>query len=128
MHDMHTLAREIQNRPYLLGMNIGNQIRHFRKQQGITQEELAQKIGVRQYSIARWEKGHNNPTPEKIGKIAEVLGVALGDLYGIVEKSKTVISKAPKNKRVGKMQEVFEKLPPDKQRAILSHAKALLKG
>jgi len=81
-----------------------------------------------QYSIARWGKGHNSPTPEKIGMIAEVLGVALGDLYGIVEKSKTVISKALKNKRVGKMQEVFERLPPEKQRAILSHAKALLKG
>ncbi len=106
-------------------MDIGMQIRQFRRQQGVTQAELARKIGVKQYSIARWEKGQNSPTPERLAKIAEVLGVGLNALYGIEEKPKTP-SKAPKHKRAGKMQEVFDSLSPADQRALLRQAKGLV--
>ncbi len=128
MHDMHTLARQIGNPPYLLAMTIGIQIRHFRKKQGVTQAELAKKVGVKQYSITRWEKGHNSPTPEVLAKIAQALKVAVGDLYEVNGKDVAAERKGEGSRREAQIQKIFRELPPADQRALLKQAKGLIKG
>ena len=37
-------------------MNIGNKIRELRKQRGITQEQLAESIGISFQAVSKWEK------------------------------------------------------------------------
>jgi transcriptional regulator with XRE-family HTH domain len=44
---------------------------------GITQKELAQKIGTKQSAIARFEAGNINPSLGFLEKIAEVMGYKL---------------------------------------------------
>ncbi|NCO88934.1 hypothetical protein AUK04_00915 [Candidatus Roizmanbacteria bacterium CG2_30_33_16] len=46
-----------------------------RTKQGITQKELAKKIGTKQSAIARFEAGNVNPSLGFLEKIAEVLGL-----------------------------------------------------
>jgi transcriptional regulator with XRE-family HTH domain len=48
-----------------------------RKNLGLTQQELAFKIGVSQSYIAKLEGGEANPTLEKIGSLLAVLGLSL---------------------------------------------------
>ena len=48
-----------------------------RIEQGLTQEELANKIGTKQSAIARFESGTYNPTVSFLQKIADALGVQL---------------------------------------------------
>jgi y4mF family transcriptional regulator len=48
-----------------------------RKNLGLTQQELAHKIGVSQSYIAKLEGGEANPTLEKIGSLLAVLGLSL---------------------------------------------------
>ena len=36
-------------------MNIGNKIRELRKQRGITQEQLAESIGISFQAVSKWE-------------------------------------------------------------------------
>lgn len=45
-----------------------------RIKKGITQKELAQKIGTKQSAIARFEAGNVNPSLAFLGKMAEVMG------------------------------------------------------
>jgi transcriptional regulator with XRE-family HTH domain len=118
-------GKAVKNRQYYLEVNIGMQIRFYRKKTGLSQESLATKIGVRQYTIARWERGTTSPTPEQLAQVAKAMGVAIADIYGTNEKATTVIARAPMNKRSGILQEIFEALPPAKQREVLNHAKAL---
>lgn len=40
---------------------IGSFIRELRKEQGITQEQLAEQFNVSARTISRWETGHNMP-------------------------------------------------------------------
>lgn len=42
---------------------------------GLTQAQLADRLGVPQSSVSRWEHGTNIPTVEALQKISEVLGV-----------------------------------------------------
>ena len=54
-------------------MNI-NDIRSLRKGAGMTQEELADKLGVAVNTVSRWEKGRFIPNPKYIKRMAEMFG------------------------------------------------------
>lgn len=47
-------------------MNIADRIQHLRKVKGISQEELADKIGVSRQSVSKWESEQTSPDIEKI--------------------------------------------------------------
>ena len=49
-----------------------------RLRQGITQKQLAQKIGTKQSAIARFEAGNTNPSLGFLEKIADVMGYKIG--------------------------------------------------
>ena len=52
----------------------------LRKMLNMTQEELAEKIGVSRQAVAKWEAGETSPDLEKARLLAEALGVSLDDL------------------------------------------------
>ena len=47
-------------------MNISDRIQHLRKTKGISQEELADKIGVSRQTVSKWESEQTSPDMEKI--------------------------------------------------------------
>lgn len=51
-----------------------------RKEAGLTQGELAKKVGVKLMTIYNYEAGIRKPTADKLKKIANVLGCSLDDL------------------------------------------------
>ncbi|MBL6983884.1 MAG: helix-turn-helix transcriptional regulator, partial [Anaerolineales bacterium] len=56
-----------------LELETGYQITRLRILQGLTQEELAEKVGTRQPSIARLESGRSLPSLSFLEKIADAL-------------------------------------------------------
>lgn len=64
---------------------ICQNIQAFRKQMNLTQEALAEKIGVARQTIVKWESGESSPDLETAGKLAEVLGVSVDDLVNAAE-------------------------------------------
>lgn len=40
---------------------ISKNLRRFRKERGMTQDELAKKLGVSFQSVSKWEQGKSNP-------------------------------------------------------------------
>ena len=69
---------------------IGENIRKFRKKNDLTQEALADRLGVSYQSVSRWENGATYPDLELIPTIAEVLAVTVDELMGMpqIEKEK----------------------------------------
>lgn len=72
---------------------IGENIRNFRKKNDLTQEALADRLGVTYQSISRWENGTTYPDLELIPAIAEVLEVTVDELLGMpqIEKEKRAV-------------------------------------
>lgn len=68
----------------------------LRKKAGITQEQLAEKIGVSRQAIANWEKGDNTPDITKCIALADLYGVSIDELAGHSELSDEPV--APKGK------------------------------
>lgn len=61
-------------------MPIGEKIKHWRVQKGLSQKELGDQIGVSQQQIGQYETGTRTPKQETLLKIAKALGVHLRDL------------------------------------------------
>jgi len=60
---------------------FGQKIQQLRKEKGLTQEGLADLIGVDRSYMGFVERGERNPTLDKIVKIAKALKVSLSDLF-----------------------------------------------
>ena len=59
---------------------FGDTIVLLRKEKGLTQKELADKLGVTDKAVSRWETGKNYPDIEVLKKLADVLEVSVDDL------------------------------------------------
>ena len=64
-----------------------NKIQEFRKLRGLSQAELAEKAGISEISIRKYEKGERRPKVETLSKIAMVLNVPITDLAGFEPSS-----------------------------------------
>ncbi len=62
---------------------IGNTIRRLRLEKDMTQEQLADALGVSFQSVSRWESGTNYPDIELIPDIAVFFGISADDLMGL---------------------------------------------
>jgi ribosome-binding protein aMBF1 (putative translation factor) len=62
---------------------IAASIQRQRKAKGYTQQELANKIGITQVMVSRWENGEENFTVATLAKISKALDMAL---YNPLEK------------------------------------------
>lgn len=61
-------------------MSVGDRIRAARKKAGMTQAELASKLGLPWQSISQWERDARNPKIEALEKIAMALQVNVDEL------------------------------------------------
>ena len=57
-------------------------IKTFRKERGLTQEELAIRTNVVRQTVSKWEKGLSVPDADMLQKISEVLEVTVSQLLG----------------------------------------------
>ena len=60
-------------------MNIGERIKHIRKESGVTQKQLAEKLGMTQAAIVQFESEKSNPKIDTLKKIANALNVSVTD-------------------------------------------------
>lgn len=60
---------------------FSKQLQMLRKQSGITQEQLAAKLGVTAQAVSKWENG-SYPDGDLLPKIADIFDVSIDNLYG----------------------------------------------
>lgn len=69
---------------------IGKKISSLRKEKGITQMELADKLGISFQAVSNWERGNTMPDISKLPELAEIFGVTIEELLGDERKGKIV--------------------------------------
>jgi len=62
-------------------LNIGNKIKTLRKQRGITQEQLADAIGISFQAVSKWENGIALPDIMLAPALASYFGISMDDLF-----------------------------------------------
>ncbi len=69
-------------------LNIGENIRRLRRAADMTQEQLADKLGVAYQSVSRWENGTTYPDMEFLPVLSSIFGVTVDELIGMEESRK----------------------------------------
>lgn len=95
-------------------MNIGNKIKQLRKARGITQEQLANAIGISFQSVSKWENGIAMPDITLAPILANYFGVSMDELFdfSLAEKEEAI-------KKITDEAYKYRESAPEKSRAIL---------
>ena len=67
-------------------MEIGNQIKELRIRRGVTQESLAQHLGVTPQAVSKWERGVTTPDIGLLPEISTYFGVTIDELFSISDE------------------------------------------
>ncbi len=75
-------------------MSLGNKLAKARKKQNLTQEQLAERLGVTRQAVSRWESDAAYPETDKIVRMAQILEVSCDYLLqdGVDEKGRPAAS------------------------------------
>lgn len=60
----------------------GDNIRNFRKQKGMNQHELGEKMDVSAVSVSKWERGQTQPDIETLQKMADLFDTTIDEICG----------------------------------------------
>ena len=61
-------------------MKFGDKLILLRKKKGLSQEELAEKLGVSRQSVSKWESNNTYPETDKIVQICNIFECSMDDL------------------------------------------------
>lgn len=61
---------------------LGERIKHHRKRLGLTQEQLADRLGVSVQAVSKWENSQSCPDISILPEIADLFGITVDDLLG----------------------------------------------
>ena len=62
-------------------MNIGNNIKQLRLRKNLTQDQVAEKLGVSYQAVSKWENNANTPDIALLPEIADLFGVSIDALF-----------------------------------------------
>lgn len=97
-------------------MGFAENLVRFRKERGLTQIELASKIGSGIAQVRRYESGRSSPTLEVIVRIAQTLGVSADDL--IFENGQSAAAKRLHDRELLNLFEAIENMSIEDRQAI----------
>ena len=70
-------------------MKLGENILKLRKQNGLSQEQLGEKVNVTRQTISNWELNETTPNPEQLKLLSKALNVSIDELLDkIIVKEK----------------------------------------
>ena len=99
-------------------MELGKKIRQLRFRAKLTQEQLANKLGIGPQSVSKWENGASMPDITTLPLLAETLGVTIDDLFDL--------SSDQRMSRIENSLDITEELPQDLFREYEDFLKAQL--
>lgn len=70
-------------------MTLEEQIQHYRKQAGLSQEMMAEKIGVSRQAITKWESGNGTPDIINLKSIADLFQISVDELLSNEKSGKS---------------------------------------
>ena len=92
-------------------MELGKQIYELRKKANLSQEQLAEKVGVSRQTISKWELGETAPDIKQAQILSQVFNVSLDELTGNDTKE-IVLEKVSKSFWLWNCKDIIEQTYP----------------
>ena len=69
-----------------MDIKIANRLTEVRKNHGMSQGDLADKLGVSRQAVSKWERGESSPDIDKVFALADIYCTSLDELLGYEKK------------------------------------------
>ncbi len=111
-------------------MDVGLIIKEARLAKGFTQEELADKVGVKKSAVAKWENGRVSEIKRSnLKNLAEALGLNPNQLLGeMAEKEKPTAADDGLSENVRKLIDFAKTVPEDRAEMILKVIQSIVEA
>lgn len=96
---------------------VGSKIKDYRKSFGLSQEELAKKIGVGKTTISNYEVGIRSPKKPQLIKLSEVFDVAIDDFFPQTDSTRINVSST-----LSEINKISSQLEEPRQKIVLETA------
>ena len=83
-------------------IEIANRLVELRKKHGLSQEELADKLGLSRQAVSKWERAEASPDTDNLICLAKLYGVSLDELLSTDEDIETIVDEQVKDKKENK--------------------------
>ncbi|MCT0478438.1 helix-turn-helix domain-containing protein [Lactococcus lactis] len=100
---------------------VGSKIKDYRKSFGLSQEELAKKIGVGKTTISNYEVGIRSPKKPQLIKLSEVFDVAIDDFFPQTDSTRINVSSI-----LSEINKISSQLEEPRQKIVLDTASSQL--
>lgn len=74
-----------------MNIEIANRLVKLRKEKGLSQEELADRLGLSRQAVSKWERAEASPDTDNLICLAKIYGVSLDELLKTEDDEKTII-------------------------------------
>jgi transcriptional regulator with XRE-family HTH domain len=105
---------------------LGARIARLRRDLGMTQAELAERLGVTQPAVSDYENGDIRLPADVVVQIARIVGVSTDELLGLKGAAPRAGAPSPRSRRLYRRLQDIEKLPRRDQQALLRTIEAFL--
>jgi transcriptional regulator with XRE-family HTH domain len=87
--DAFVLKTKLEEEDLAFSREVGARVARLRKERGITQKEMAEKLGISQPHVSFYENGQLRLHAEVLAKISRILGVASDEILGLASPRKS---------------------------------------
>ena len=106
--------------------HVGKRIRHRRWMVGMTQQQLAEKVGIKFQQIQKYETGMNRVSASRLWEIAEVLGVPISFFFdGLAGAEPQVHGDLMGDKEAAELVRSYFAIPEAQRRRLFDLARVL---
>jgi transcriptional regulator with XRE-family HTH domain len=105
--------------------HVGRKIRHQRWMMGMTQQQLAEKVGIKFQQVQKYETGMNRVSASRLWEIAETLGVTIGFFFDGMDGERPVPSNVMADKEAAELVRSYYAIPETQRRRLFDLAKVL---
>ena len=120
------MNEDIMNKANSEQPELGRRIAQIRKHVGLSQADLAKKIGVTQQVVAAWERKLAGVHSDNLIKLSLAFGVSTDVLLGIETLQKEVLISNGIRRRLLKRLNQIQELPDKEQKLLLQYADSLI--
>lgn len=101
----------------LVDMTVGEKIQYYREIAGMTQKQLAQKMGITHATLSRYEAGKIKPTVASLAQIASILKITTNKLTDF----ELALSGLTQNENEKSIIETYRRLNPIGQQRVITY-------
>ena len=130
------MSEDVDDRkgPHPVDQHVGRQLRELRRRQGVSQEKLAETLGLTFQQVQKYEKGANRVSASKLFEVAQGLGVGIEHFFrgfggeaapGVGETAAEFTHDKPMTAEGREIDRLLVEMPRRHRRLVLDMARAL---